>query len=87
MPSRNPFSWRFVAPLYTGSTLNPINSSIIATALVPIDASSIVASIGVLFLTASSPIIWLLIITLIFGITMGTIVCGNQDSAIHTGYH
>lgn len=36
MQSENPFSWRFVAPLYMGSTLNPINSSIIATALVPI---------------------------------------------------
>lgn len=38
MPSGNPFSWRFVAPLYMGSTLNPINSSILATALVPISA-------------------------------------------------
>jgi MFS family permease len=38
MPSGNPFSWRFVAPLYMGSTLNPINSSMIATALVPIAA-------------------------------------------------
>jgi MFS family permease len=38
MSSGNPFSWRFVAPLYMGSTLNPINSSIIATALVPIAA-------------------------------------------------
>ena len=38
MPSSNPFSWRFVAPLYMGSTLNPINSSMIATALVPIAA-------------------------------------------------
>ncbi|WP_031219173.1 MFS transporter [Alicyclobacillus acidoterrestris] len=36
LPSGNPFSWRFVAPLYMGSTLNPINSSMIATALVPI---------------------------------------------------
>lgn len=36
MPSGNPFSWRFVAPLYMGSTLNPINSSMLATALVPI---------------------------------------------------
>ncbi|MDQ0190006.1 MFS transporter [Alicyclobacillus cycloheptanicus] len=33
-----PFSWRFVSPLYMGSTLNPINSSLIATALVPIAA-------------------------------------------------
>src|ERR1700739_1222143 len=29
------FSWRFVAPLYLVATLNPINSSLIATALVP----------------------------------------------------
>ncbi|QSO48542.1 MFS transporter [Alicyclobacillus mengziensis] len=36
MPSENPFSWRFVAPMYMGSTLNPINSSMLATALVPI---------------------------------------------------
>lgn len=33
------FSWRFVTPLLAGSTLNPINSSLIATALVPIAAS------------------------------------------------
>lgn len=33
-----PFSWRFTAPLYIGSALNPINSSLIATALVPIAA-------------------------------------------------
>lgn len=39
MSSENPFSWRFVIPLYMGSTLNPINSSIIATALVPIAAA------------------------------------------------
>lgn len=38
MPGENPFSWRFVAPLYMGSTLNPINSSMLATALVPIAA-------------------------------------------------
>ncbi|GHF00493.1 MFS transporter [Streptomyces spiralis] len=33
-----PFSWRFTAPLLIGSALNPINSSLIATALVPIAA-------------------------------------------------
>lgn len=38
MASGNPFSWRFVAPLYMGSTLNPVNSSMLATALVPIAA-------------------------------------------------
>ena len=46
-------------------------------------ASSIVASIGVLFLTANSPMLWILIVTLIFGITMGTMVCGNQ-TALYT---
>jgi predicted MFS family arabinose efflux permease len=35
----NAFSWRFTAPLYMGSALNPINSSLIATALVPIAAA------------------------------------------------
>ena len=33
------FGRRFVTPLYTGSVLNPVNSSIIATALVPIAAA------------------------------------------------
>ena len=31
-----PFSWRFTAPLYLGVALNPINTTLIATALVPI---------------------------------------------------
>jgi len=31
-----PFSWRFTTPLFVGSALNPINSSLLATALVPI---------------------------------------------------
>lgn len=38
MQNRTPFSWKFVLPLYVGSVLNPINSSMIATALVPIAA-------------------------------------------------
>jgi len=33
------FSWRFVTPLLVGSTLNPVNTSLIATALVPIAAA------------------------------------------------
>ncbi|MEU2872189.1 MFS transporter [Streptomyces olivoreticuli] len=35
-PAREPFAWTFTTPLYVGSSLNPVNSSIIATALVPI---------------------------------------------------
>jgi hypothetical protein len=30
--AQNAFSWRFVTPLFMGSALNPINSSLIATA-------------------------------------------------------
>jgi len=33
---RKPFAWTFTTPLYVGAGLNPVNSSIIATALVPI---------------------------------------------------
>jgi MFS family permease len=35
-PPANPFAWRFVTPLYLGAALNPVNSTVIATALVPI---------------------------------------------------
>jgi MFS family permease len=44
LPGR-PFSWRFTTPLFIGSALNPINSSLIATALVPI-AHGLGVSIG-----------------------------------------
>ncbi|KAA9148178.1 MFS transporter [Amycolatopsis acidicola] len=44
LPKR-PFSWRFTTPLYLASILNPVNSSLIATALVPI-AQGIGVSIG-----------------------------------------
>ncbi|MDP9904254.1 MFS transporter [Arthrobacter bambusae] len=37
-PPSNPLGWRFTAPLLLGSTLNPINSSMMATALVGIGA-------------------------------------------------
>lgn len=35
-----PFGWRFSAPLFVCATLNPINSSLIATAIVPIAAAT-----------------------------------------------
>lgn len=35
-PDSRPFSWQFTTPLFLGSALNPVNSSLIATALVPI---------------------------------------------------
>lgn len=41
----HPFSWQYTTPLFIGSALNPINSSLIATALVPI-AHGLHVSIG-----------------------------------------
>jgi hypothetical protein len=35
-PSPKPFGWRFTTPLLLGSTLNPINSSMLATGLLGI---------------------------------------------------
>lgn len=40
-----PFSWRFTTPLFVGSALNAVNSSMIATALVPI-AAGLHVSVG-----------------------------------------
>lgn len=46
MPSnRSAFSWRYITPLFIGSALNPINSSLIATALVAI-AAGVHVSVG-----------------------------------------
>ncbi|MEZ0066435.1 MFS family permease [Streptacidiphilus sp. MAP12-20] len=42
-PAGNAFGARFVAPLYLGASLNPVNSSIIATALVSIAAAMHIA--------------------------------------------
>jgi MFS family permease len=36
----NAFNWRFVTPMLMGSALNPVNSSMIATALGPIAADT-----------------------------------------------
>ncbi|MFJ3418067.1 MFS transporter [Streptomyces sp. NPDC086082] len=44
-PARKPFAWTFTTPLYVGAGLNPVNSSIIATALVPI-ATELHVSVG-----------------------------------------
>jgi len=52
-PAANAFPWRFVAPLYMGSALNPINSSVIATALVPI-ATAMHVSVGQTLVLVSS---------------------------------
>ncbi|MEB8336933.1 MFS transporter [Streptomyces endophyticus] len=51
--TRKPFAWTFTAPLYVGSSLNPINSSIIATALVPI-ATEMNVAVGATAVLVSS---------------------------------
>lgn len=45
MTAEKAFTWRFVTPLFVGAALNPVNSSIIATALVPI-ARAMRVSVG-----------------------------------------
>ena len=37
--ARSPFGFTFIAPLALGATLNPINSTMLSTALVPIAES------------------------------------------------
>ncbi|MFE5097301.1 MFS transporter [Streptomyces sp. NPDC056638] len=50
---RDFFAWPFTTPLYVGSALNPINSSIIATAMVPI-AADLNVSVGATAVLVSS---------------------------------
>ena len=73
----------FLLPMSIISTIvmEPISKrNLIRGPLIISAVSSIIASIGILFITASSPILWLLIITLIFGIAMGTMLSGNQTA-------
>ncbi|MEV5986392.1 MFS transporter [Streptomyces sp. NPDC052051] len=51
--TRRPFGLTFTMPLYVGSSLNPINSSIIATALVPI-ATELGVAVGATAVLVSS---------------------------------
>jgi predicted MFS family arabinose efflux permease len=57
------------------SARNLVRSPLIAAAL-----SMLVASIGVLFLTTHSPVILIVGVTLIFGLTTGTTTTGNQTA-------
>lgn len=70
-----------ILPMSVVSALvvGPISKrNLVLAPLIASAVSCIVASVGVLFLTTSTPIIWILLITCIFGITMGTMVSGNQ---------
>jgi MFS family permease len=60
------------------SRRNLLRGPLIAAAV-----SSLVASVGVLLLTTRTPIIWMVVITLIFGVTLGTMAIGNQ-TALYT---
>ncbi len=59
-----PFAWRFTAPLHLGSALNPINSSMIAMALVPI--------------ATDLPTMAIASLSIVFGIALGAAASGNQ---------
>lgn len=51
---RDAFPWKFVTPLFRGSALNPVNSPIIATALVP-TATAMHISVGTSAVLVSAP--------------------------------
>jgi MFS family permease len=55
------------------SRRNLVRGPLIASA-----ATSLFASIGVLLLTVRTPMFWIVFITCIFGVTMGTMALGNQ---------
>lgn len=57
------------------SRMNLVRAPLIAAAI-----SCLVASAGVLLIGTSTPIIWVVVITLIFGITLGTSVSANQTT-------
>ena len=52
-PMQNPFGRRFVTPLYLGAALNPVNSSLIATALVSLAGALHLAVGGTAILISS----------------------------------
>lgn len=60
------------------SRRNLLRVPLIAAAL-----SSLVGSVGVVLLATSTPIIWMVIISLVFGVTLGTMAIGNQ-TALYT---
>ena len=54
--------------------------NLIRLPLIAAAVSCLAASAGVLLLATSTPIIWIVIITLFFGVTLGTTASGNQTA-------
>ncbi|HWG63729.1 MAG TPA: MFS transporter [Streptosporangiaceae bacterium] len=70
--------------LVSAVVVRPISRrNLVRTPLVVAAGSCLVASAAVLFLTIGTPVIWLIVVTLIFGVTMGTMATGNQ-TALYT---
>lgn len=59
-----------VAPI---SRRNLVRGPIIAAAL-----ASLAGSVGVLLLTSSTSVVWIVVITLVFGVALGAAISGNQ---------
>ena len=57
------------------SRLNLVRAPLIAAAF-----SCLIASAGVLLIGTTTPIVWVVVITLIFGVTLGTSVSANQTT-------
>lgn len=50
------------------------------TPLLAAAISCLIASVGVLILTTHTPVLWVSLITLVFGITLGTTLSANQTT-------
>jgi len=57
------------------SRMNLVRAPLIAAAI-----SCLIASAGVLLIGTTTPIVWVVVITLIFGITLGTSISANQTT-------
>lgn len=57
------------------SRMNLVRAPLIAAAI-----SCLIASAGVLLIGTTTPIVWVVVITLIFGVTLGTSVSANQTT-------
>ena len=57
------------------SQRNLVRAPLIAAAV-----SCLAGSVGVLLLTTSTPIVWIVVVTLLFGVTLGTTASANQTT-------
>jgi MFS family permease len=67
--------------LISAVVVRPVSRrNLVRTPLVVAAGSCLIASAAVLLLTTGTPVAWIVVVTLIFGVTMGTMAIGNQTA-------